>query len=156
MLESCTDIEKLQITQSLCQDILAAVVDGTLPIGESTNSIISDALTILASKDIKLKANRAGGAAEEDGDEVPEVASKAKAALISKVRVVWCWALCDVVCLHVVPHVMYFRCYPTDCEEESCGEHHPHHHWAEERAGAKAVAAAEEPHGVPARGYARL
>lgn len=85
MLENCSDMEKLQITQSLCQDILAAVVDGTLPINDASHGVISDALTILSSKDIKLKANRAAGGNEDDGDEVPEAASKAKAVLITKI-----------------------------------------------------------------------
>eukprot|EP00730_Choanoeca_flexa_P001075 TRINITY_DN10470_c0_g1_i2.p1 TRINITY_DN10470_c0_g1~~TRINITY_DN10470_c0_g1_i2.p1 ORF type:complete len:821 (+),score=281.91 TRINITY_DN10470_c0_g1_i2:31-2463(+) len=83
MLEQMTDVDKLQVTQTLCQDILGAIVDGQMTLDPASEPLLQDALTVLASKDIKI-----GKTARDDDEEdtALEVAQKkVKAALVSKV-----------------------------------------------------------------------
>jgi hypothetical protein len=69
LLHSLGDEHKLQLTARLCQDVLAAVVDGTLPLDGKAEAVLGDALLLLSSKEIKLGS---GGAAAADEDEAAD------------------------------------------------------------------------------------
>eukprot|EP00051_Salpingoeca_urceolata_P018087 m.251934 g.251934 ORF g.251934 m.251934 type:complete len:323 (+) comp19118_c0_seq5:3387-4355(+) len=89
MLEHCSELDKLHITQQLCQDVLGAVVDGALPLTEASHSLVQDALRILPAKELKFKSQR-GGAGDDDIDDELEQnpaakANKARTVLISKI-----------------------------------------------------------------------
>eukprot|EP00048_Salpingoeca_helianthica_P008436 m.122486 g.122486 ORF g.122486 m.122486 type:complete len:1493 (-) comp14600_c0_seq4:450-4928(-) len=92
MLQRCSDQDKLQLTHALCQDVLAAIVDGTLPLADTADTA-ADTLAILASKDMKLRSGR--GAAADSDDEEQAPLAKATAALISKIAK-----------KHLVQHIM--------------------------------------------------
>ena len=70
LLHSLGDEHKLQLTAKLCQDVLAAVVDGTLPVDGKAEAVLGDALLLLSSKEIKLGSG--GGAAAEEDNEVAD------------------------------------------------------------------------------------
>lgn len=91
MLQHCSDQDKLQLTHSLCQDVLGALVEGTMKL-EAGADVVADTLAILASKDMKLQAHRAAADSDVE-DEAP--LSKAAAALISKIAK-----------KHLVQHIM--------------------------------------------------
>ena len=48
-LKHCSDFERLNIMQKLCQDVLGAFVDGDMVLDETTQPLLQDALTVLAS-----------------------------------------------------------------------------------------------------------
>eukprot|EP00050_Salpingoeca_kvevrii_P019232 m.83884 g.83884 ORF g.83884 m.83884 type:complete len:1438 (-) comp8320_c0_seq1:218-4531(-) len=82
-LQNCSDLQRLQLTQSICQDILGGIVDGSLKLTSSLQDVLRDALSVLASKEIKLRSQRRGEVSDEEEDEAQE--NKAKATLISKI-----------------------------------------------------------------------
>ena len=69
LLGAMTSEHKLQTMAKLCHDVLAAVPDGQLPL-DDTQGVLSDALLLLACKEIKLAA--ADGAANGAVDEATE------------------------------------------------------------------------------------
>ena len=72
-----SDESKLLTASKLCQDVLAAVVDGTLPLTERTSAVVHDTLTILASDNMKLhsgatnKSNTNDDEPDDDTDSQP-------------------------------------------------------------------------------------
>ena len=96
-----SDESKLLTASKLCQDVLAAVVDGSLPLNERTSPVVHDTLTVLASDSMKLHSSAgsksgAGGNGDDepadDADEPPpqpaqhvaESLKAAKSRLLSK------------------------------------------------------------------------
>ena len=63
-----SDESKLLTASKLCQDVLAAVVDGSLPLNERTSPVVHDTLTILASDNMKLHSttNKASNTGNDD------------------------------------------------------------------------------------------
>ena len=45
-----SDEHRFQLTAKLCQDVLAAVVDGTIPFVPDANPLLQDTLAVLSSK----------------------------------------------------------------------------------------------------------
>ena len=84
MLQHCSEVERIQLTQRLCQEVLAAVADGSLPFNDGVRAVLTDTLGVLSGADIKVSAKASSG---EDGDEDARMvaASKAKSALVSKI-----------------------------------------------------------------------
>ncbi|KAF6029452.1 NCAPD3 [Bugula neritina] len=85
MLEYMTDSQKFSTTEKLCQDVLSAAVEKTLPLNsEQPAAILIDALSILQSKNIKLSITKASTEALIDGLEemTPSQATTAKAATV--------------------------------------------------------------------------
>ncbi len=78
-----TDEQKFQTIAKLCQEVLAAISEGTLPLDASTE-LLNDTLTVLGSKDIKLASSKTQNADEED--EQQQAVATAKDKLLSKVR----------------------------------------------------------------------
>jgi condensin-2 complex subunit D3 len=90
MLDRCSNLDRLQITQQLCQDVLGAVLDDA---SAARPSLVRDALTLLASQDMKPRGGGGGGGsaagasgvaggandADGDGDEVAEAQAAAHA-----------------------------------------------------------------------------
>jgi condensin-2 complex subunit D3 len=74
--------QKFQITAKLCQEVLAAIVDGGLPLQSSTE-VLSDTLAILGSKDIKISNSNRNNNTEEDEEQ--QALAVAKEKLLSKV-----------------------------------------------------------------------
>lgn len=85
MLSNCGDVERLQLTQKLCQEILGAVADESLKFAttEALAAVLGDTLDILASADIKVDAKAGGG--DDDDDARVAATAKAKAAIVSKI-----------------------------------------------------------------------
>ncbi|EGD77137.1 hypothetical protein PTSG_07471 [Salpingoeca rosetta] len=85
MLQHCTDVDRLNITQDLCQGVLNAVADEELELNSEMQNVLTDALLILSSKDIKLgKATDTSGDLEDEEDKASGKAA-VKAQLISKI-----------------------------------------------------------------------
>lgn len=82
MLQHCSEVERIQLTQKLCQEVLGGVADGSLPFTDGVKDVLQDTLRILASPDIKVQSKCA---AEEEEDARVVAASKAKNALVSKI-----------------------------------------------------------------------
>lgn len=82
MLELCTDVDRLNISQKICQDILGALADGSLKLTDGMKTVLQDALHVLASPEIKFESKVTKDVDEEDVRVI--AASKAKATLISK------------------------------------------------------------------------
>eukprot|EP00043_Microstomoeca_roanoka_P018909 m.206659 g.206659 ORF g.206659 m.206659 type:complete len:1386 (+) comp16909_c2_seq12:62-4219(+) len=84
MLQHCTDVDRLNITQDLCQGVLNAVAEEEIELDGQIEGVLADALLILSSKDIKLgKTNAVSEEAEEE--EVPSTKAAVKAQIISKI-----------------------------------------------------------------------
>ena len=65
-----SDENKLLTASKLCQDVLSAVVDGSLPLNERTSLVVHDTLTVLASDNMKLHtANKPNAADDELADD---------------------------------------------------------------------------------------
>jgi hypothetical protein len=58
MLEQLSDVEKLEVTQIMCQEVLGATVDGALPLNADSEPLLQDVLAILASKVRDLRPRR--------------------------------------------------------------------------------------------------
>ena len=72
LLAICTDEQRFQVTSKLCEEVLGAVADGALALGD-VHDVLDDALHVLASKEIKLSAaQRFGSAAAGGGDEAAD------------------------------------------------------------------------------------
>jgi len=63
------DEMKFATTAKLCQDILGAVVEGSLAPTDATHEVIKDTLVILASSHIKLKSLRGAARNAEEGED---------------------------------------------------------------------------------------
>lgn len=83
MLQHCSEVERIQLTQKLCQDVLMAVADGSLPFTAGVQIVLKDTLAILTSPDIKVQTSKAVDNDEDDARLA--AASKAKDALVSKI-----------------------------------------------------------------------
>lgn len=85
-LENMTEEQKFQTTAKLCQEVLAGVVDGQLPLSES-GELVTDALTVLGSKDIKISKPKARAIEDEDVEETAAEVSlaAAKEKILTKV-----------------------------------------------------------------------
>eukprot|EP00041_Stephanoeca_diplocostata_P035638 m.1264576 g.1264576 ORF g.1264576 m.1264576 type:complete len:1558 (+) comp24735_c0_seq11:92-4765(+) len=85
MLSNCGDVERLQLTQKLCQEVLGAVADESLKFASpaAMAAVVGDTLDILASADIKVEAR--AGAGDDDDDARVAATAKAKAAMVSKI-----------------------------------------------------------------------
>jgi len=81
MLEHCTDIDRLNISQKMCQEILGALGEGTIQLTKNMTAVLQDALHVLASAEIKMSAQTS---TEEEDDARVAAATKAKTNLISK------------------------------------------------------------------------
>ena len=69
LLAHMDDEHKLKVTEKICFDVLAAVPDGHLSLDDAS-PVVSDALMLLACKEIKL--NGAGGGAAGGGDDADD------------------------------------------------------------------------------------
>ncbi|XP_069133274.1 condensin-2 complex subunit D3-L-like [Argopecten irradians] len=69
MLEHMSDQHRFQLTAKIVQEILEGVVDGIIPLNEDSGTLLQDALTILASKEIKLSSLKAKNSEEDVADE---------------------------------------------------------------------------------------
>jgi len=80
LLSKMSDEQRLQCTSKLCQEVLAAVPDGTLALDPATKQqpVLADALALLASREIKVSAgaNKDG----DDDDDAPPAAAASAAA----------------------------------------------------------------------------
>ncbi|XP_077978206.1 condensin-2 complex subunit D3-L-like [Glandiceps talaboti] len=69
LLDQMSDEHRFQLTAKLCQEILGGVVENVIPYDEDSCDLLKDALTVLASKEIKLKSlKRKPTDDAEDGD----------------------------------------------------------------------------------------
>lgn len=75
LLGTMQDEHKFMVAGKLAQDVLGAVVDGQLPLPRAKD-VVGDALWVLGSKEIRLKANARDG----EDDEADEPAGKRTAA----------------------------------------------------------------------------
>ena len=66
-----SDESKLLTASKLCQDVLAAVVDGSLPLNERTSPVVHDTLTILASDNMKLHSTTSSNKSNTNNDDEP-------------------------------------------------------------------------------------
>ncbi|KAK3583282.1 hypothetical protein CHS0354_011171 [Potamilus streckersoni] len=88
MLDHMPDEQKFQLTAKLVQEVLGGVVDGLLPLNDSTCHILKDTLVILSSKEIKLSTLKARHNEEMASDEqemAAVVVAAAKKTLITQV-----------------------------------------------------------------------
>jgi hypothetical protein len=94
MLAQMSEEQKLSLSGKLVQDVLGAALDGIIPIDEeSTRLLMKDALLVLCSKPMQLKA-KAAKAGESVDDDEPDAQPGAegqmeavKSKLLSKVRI---------------------------------------------------------------------
>jgi hypothetical protein len=86
LLRFLGDEHKFQTAGKLVMGVLGSLVDGKLPINDSTSDVIKDTLVILSSKHIKMTAIKrgssagAGGAGDDDDDDAFENEDGAAAA----------------------------------------------------------------------------
>eukprot|EP01147_Barroeca_monosierra_P005440 gene5440-7156_t len=80
MLQHCTDVDRLNITQDLCEGILSVVADEDIPLKDGMEDVLADALVILSSKDIKLGRSMDAQDEEESG-----LKEAMRAQIISKI-----------------------------------------------------------------------
>jgi hypothetical protein len=92
MLAQMSEEQKLSLSGKLVQDVLGAALDGIIPINEeSTRLLMKDALLVLCSKPMQLKA-KVGKPGDDDADEAEAQANAdagmeaVKTKLLSKVR----------------------------------------------------------------------
>ena len=80
LLSKMSDEQRLQCTSKLCQEVLAAVPDGTLALDPATKQqpVLADALALLASREIKVSAG-ANKDGDDDDDDAPAAAASAAA-----------------------------------------------------------------------------
>lgn len=83
LLSGFPDEQKFQTTAKICQEILGGIVDGVLPLRESTE-LLADALSILSSKEIKINTQANINIAEDDEE---EALAAAKQKILSKVHI---------------------------------------------------------------------
>ncbi|KAL3841668.1 hypothetical protein ACJMK2_019782 [Sinanodonta woodiana] len=89
MLANMPDEQKFQLTAKMVQEVLGGVVDGLLPLKDSTCHILKDALVILSSKEIKLSTLKARPNEEMASDEqemAAVVVAAAKKTLITQLE----------------------------------------------------------------------
>lgn len=93
-----TEEQKFHLNSKLCHEILAGVAEGDIPLDQDQASdILFDALSILASKEIKMRVtgsnllNGQSGAAGEEPEELVDSVQtqklvEAKGKILSKVK----------------------------------------------------------------------
>lgn len=86
MLEHMDDEHRIKLTGKLCTDVLDAVVDGAIPVGNKSNDVIADTLAVLCGPDLKLKCMKATSEDDQDIEGMQnEVANSAKNAMKQKI-----------------------------------------------------------------------
>jgi len=124
LLLQCSDEQRFQITAKLCEDILGGVADDSMRLVESED-VLSDALYVLASKEIKLSAVQRYNKAVTGEDDLPDdddvlaggkdAAVKAAAKVSSRIPISSC-PPCVMIslrpCLHVSACVPVSSCHP--------------------------------------------
>jgi len=85
MLRFMQDEHKFNTTCKLCQDVLGSVVEGDLKLNNANAiGVITDCLTVLASKNIKLKATRGNNVDPDVPDEKLSKLEAARGKILSK------------------------------------------------------------------------
>jgi len=81
MLEHMTDPHRLETTNKICRDVLGGILDGVLPVPENKSrdeQLFKDALDILCSDEIKVKASRfAVGTSNDNAEDMTADTSSA-------------------------------------------------------------------------------
>lgn len=80
LLASMSDEHRLQVTAKLCHEVLAAVLDGQMPLS-AAEAVLADSLRLLACREAKISTV----AHADDGEEAAPTASSAAAAAKGKV-----------------------------------------------------------------------
>lgn len=85
MLEHMDDEHRIKVTGKLCCDILDAFVDGVIPLSPKSNGVLSDALAILCSQDLKLRCTKSADEEDQDMDGMQNAPAAARKAMKQKI-----------------------------------------------------------------------
>jgi len=88
MLQNLDDEARFQLTFRLSRDILFGVVEGVMPLkNSSTEAVLKDALAILASDDIKLASLKTTEEDPVDKEDIAQaIVQSTKKAIIAQVQ----------------------------------------------------------------------